>query len=327
MTHAVTIAGTGSYAPAKALTNDELSRMVETTDEWIVQRTGIKERRVAGPEESPSTLGVAASLRALEAAGVRPEEVPLILCATSWGDYMAPCTAARIQVALGAKSAGLFDVNAGCTSFVCALSAAWRFVQSGAYETALVVGTETLSRGLDYTDRSTCVIFGDGAGAVVLRRGGPGDILYSEMGGDGWQGEAIIAPGGGAVLPPNRCTDANRKEYYLRMQGRDVYKFAVMKFVELTRRALEKTGRKLDELSFLVPHQVNLRIIEAACERLGLPLSRVGVNIQKYGNTSAASVPLALDECVRDGRVRRGDLVLLIGLGAGLTWGSVLLRF
>jgi 3-oxoacyl-[acyl-carrier-protein] synthase-3 len=325
--HAVHIAGTGSYAPERRLTNDELSRIVETSDEWITQRTGIKERRIAAPEEAPSTLGAEAARRAIAAAGISADDIELILCATSWGDYMAPCTAARVQVHLGARRGGIFDVNAGCTGFVCALAAGWRFVQSGAYDNVLVIGTETLSRGLDYTDRTTCVIFGDGAGAVVLRRGGPGDILYSEIGGDGWQGEAIIAPGGGAVLPPNKCTDENRAQYYLRMSGRDVYTFAVRKFVELTRNALDKTGHRIEDLDFLVPHQVNLRIIESACDRLGLPLDRVGINIQKYGNTSAASVPLCLDECVREGRIRRGDLVLLIGFGAGLTWASVLLRY
>lgn len=327
MSHPVTIAGTGSYAPEKILTNDELSKRLDTSDEWITQRTGIKERRIAGPDEAPSTLGTEAARRALEAAELAPADLGLILCATSFGDYPAPCTASRMQVALEARQAGIFDVNAGCTGFVCALAVGWRFVQSGAYANALVVGTETLSRGLNYEDRSTCIIFGDGAGAVVLARDGEGDILFSELGGDGWQGDAIIARGGGAVLPPAQCTDQNRTEYYLKMEGRDVYTFAVRKFVDLTRNALEQTGRTIDDLSFLVPHQVNMRIIESASKRLGLPMERVGVNIQKYGNTSAASVPLAFDECVREGRINRGDLVLLIGFGAGLTWGSVLLRY
>ena len=327
MTHPVTIAGTGSYAPAKRLTNDDLSTMVDTTDEWIVQRTGIRERRIASADESPSTQGVQAARQALDAAGVAAADVQLILCATSFGDYPAPCTAARMQAALEAPRAGIFDVNAGCTGFVCALSAGWRFVQSGAYDNVLVVGTETLSRGVNYKDRATCIIFGDGAGAVVLRRGGPGDILFSELGGDGRQGDAIMAPGGGAVQPPNACTDENRHLYYLKMEGRDIYTFAVRKFVELTQNALAGAGLKIDDLDFLVPHQVNLRIIESACKRLELPLDRVGVNIDRYGNTSAASVPLALDECVRAGRIKRGHTVLLIGFGAGLTWGSVLLRY
>jgi 3-oxoacyl-[acyl-carrier-protein] synthase-3 len=323
----VTIAGTGSFAPARTLTNEELSRMVETTDEWITQRTGIRERRIAAPEETPATMGAEAARRALEAAGVAGEDVQLIVCGTSMGDYFAPCTSALIQKALGARRAGIFDVNAGCTGFVCALATAWRFVASGAADPVLVLGTEALSRGVNYKDRATCIIFGDGAGAVVLRRGGPGEFLHSELGGDGWQSDAIIVPGGGAALPPAACTDANRSQYYLHMEGRDIYVFAVRKFVDLTRNALAAAGASIDKLALLVPHQVNLRIIESACERLGLPLERVGVNIQKYGNTSAASVPLALDECVRAGRLKRGDLTLLIGFGAGLTWGSVLLRY
>lgn len=328
MTHRVRVRGTGSYMPARVLTNDDLSKMVETSDEWITQRTGIKERRIAAPEETPGTMGSEAARRALADAGVKADDVSLLICATSFGDYFAPCTATRIQVALEARRAGVFDVNAGCTGFVCALAAAWRFVASGAYERVLVVGTETISRGLNYKDRATCIIFGDGAGAFVLDRSdGDSDVLFSELGGDGWQGDAIICPGGGAALPPWKCNDENRHNFYLQMVGRDIYKFAVGKFVELTHNALKAQGMTIDQLDFLVPHQVNLRIIESACQRLGLPLDRVGLNIQKYGNTSAASVPIAFDEAARAGRIRRGMKVLLIGFGAGLTWGSVLLKY
>lgn len=328
MTHRVRVLGTGSHAPAKILTNADLSKMVDTTDDWITQRTGIKERRIVSPGETPGTLGSEAARRALADAGMTADDVQLILCATSFGDYCAPCTSTRIQVALEARKAGVFDVNAGCTGFVCALAAGWRFVASGAYERVLVIGTETISRGLNYKDRTTCIIFGDGAGAFVLGRSdGEADLLFSELGGDGWQGDAIMCPGGGAALPPWMCTDENRQNFYLQMVGKDIYKFAVGKFVELTQNALKARGMTVDQLDFLVPHQVNLRIIESACQRLGLPMERVGVNIQKYGNTSAASVPLAFDECVKAGKIRRGMNVLLIGFGAGLTWGSVLLKY
>lgn len=328
--HNVYIAGTGSYIPEKVLSNHDLAKMVDTSDDWIVQRTGIRERRIAAPDEHPSVMGTRAGMKALEEAGVCAKDVQLIICGTTLPDYFAPNAASRIQVSLDARNAAIFDINAGCTSFVYSLVAGWKFLASGAYDHALVIGTETVSRGLNYKDRNTCILFGDGAGAAVLKRGEGtgGQILFSELGGDGWQGEAIIGPGGGAALPSRLENIRNHEEaFYLQMKGRDVFKFALSKLVELTQRALEQCGCTAKDLGLLVPHQVNLRIIESAAERLGLPMEKIFVNIQKYGNTSAASVPVALDEARKEGRIRKGDLVVLVAFGAGLTWGSVVLRY
>lgn len=324
----VRIAGTGSNPPTRILNNEELSRLVDTSDEWIVQRTGIKERRISAPDEAPSDLGAAAARKALDAAGVKPEEVELILCANTLADRIFPTTACSIQQKLGCVNAGALDMNAACTGFVYALNSAWGFVASGRYKNILAVGTETLSKMVNYKDRGTCIIFGDGAGAMVLQpsEAEGSDFLAGELGADGWQGELIQVPAGGARKPAH-TPNVDPTEFMMYMNGRAVYKFAVQKFVDLASRAVAKAGMTLNDVSLLVPHQVNLRIIESACERLNFPLDKAVINIHKYGNTSAASIPTAFDEAFRAGRIKRGDIILMVAFGGGLTWGSLLIRF
>ncbi len=325
---AVRIAGTGSSPPERVLTNADLARTVDTSEEWIVQRTGILERRIAAPEDCPSDLGVRAARRALEEARVSPGEVDLILCANTLADQIFPGTSCFIQRTLGCANAGALDVNAACTGFLYALHCAWGMIESGRHRNILCVGTETLSRMTNWKDRTTCVLFGDGAGAMLLQASDkPGSaFLAGSLGADGSQAELVQSPGGGARIPPGRA-DVDPATYSIQMDGRAVYKFAVNKFVELCERTAAHAGVGLGDVALLVPHQMNLRIIEAAAERLRFPKERILVNIQKYGNTSAASVPTAFDEAVREGRLRRGDLALLVAFGGGLTWGSLLLRF
>jgi 3-oxoacyl-[acyl-carrier-protein] synthase-3 len=325
---AVRIAGTGSYAPAKVLTNDDLSRMVDTSDAWITERTGIKQRRIAAENEAPSDLGVIAAQRALETAGIAPADVDMILCATSFPDHLFPTTACAIQARLGASRAGAVDLLAACSGFVYALVTGWHYAASGRYRNILAVGTETLSKIVNWEDRSTCVLFGDAAGAVVLQPdpSGRSDILYATLGADGTQGELIILPAGGARCPISPEHIAAHR-HQIHMRGRDVYVFAVRKMADLTREAMEAMGIGPDGLGLLIPHQVNLRIIESAIERLNIPREKVMVNIDRYGNTSSASVPVALDEAVRAGRIRRGDAVVIVAFGGGLTWGAVGLRY
>jgi 3-oxoacyl-[acyl-carrier-protein] synthase-3 len=323
----VRIAGTGSNPPSKVVTNEDLSRIVDTSDEWIVQRTGIRERRIVADDECPSDLAAGASRRALESAGVRPEEVDLIVCANTLADRIFPGTSAAIQQKLGCVHAGAVDVNAACTGFVYALHCAWGFVSSGRYRNVLVAGVETLSRMTNWKDRNTCIIFGDGAGAMLLQPSEEGgDFLTGELGADGWQADLIQVPAGGARLPAH-TPGVDPSKFTIYMNGRAVYRFAVNKFVELSERAAAKAGLRLADVDLLVPHQVNLRIIESACERLNFPISKAVVNIHKYGNTSAASIPTAFDEARRDGRLQRGNVVLMVAFGGGLTWGSLLLRY
>lgn len=321
----VRVAGTGSCVPDRVVTNAELARSVDTTDEWIVERTGIRERRVAAPGQAPSDLGAVAARRALEAAEVRPEDVDLIVTATSCPDRFLPSTACYIQAKIGAVNAGAVDMLAACTGYMYAFSTGWRHVASGAYRNVLVVGAETLSRITNTTDRSTCVIFGDAAGAALLQPSTDGsDVLYSKLGADGRLDQLIIVPGGGAAEPPTPATLDQRRNT-IHMKGRETYKFAVTKMAELTKDALDKCGWTIDELDLLVPHQVNMRIIESSSQRLGLPIEKIVINIDRYGNTSAASVPVALDEAVRGGRIKRGDKIIMVAFGGGLTWGSVAL--
>lgn len=316
------IAGTGSFAPPRILTNEELSRRVDTSDQWIVERTGIRQRCIAAPDVTPSDLGAEAARRALAAAEVAPSAVDLIVTATSLPDRMLPTTACYIQQKVGCVNAGAVDVLAACTGFLYAFSIGWRHVASGDYKNVLVIGSETLSKMTNFDDRTTCVIFGDAAGAALLQPSdGPSDVLYSKLGADGTQDDLIIVPGGGAKDPISTEMLAE-KRHLIRMKGRETYKFAVSTMAELTRDALEKCGWKKEELTLLIPHQVNLRIIESAAERIGLPMDRIMVNIERYGNTSAASVPVALDEAARSGRLKRGDKVILVAFGGGLTWGS-----
>ncbi|MBI3098403.1 MAG: ketoacyl-ACP synthase III [Planctomycetes bacterium] len=323
----VRCAGTGSAVPDRIMPNSELEQMVETNDEWITSRTGIKERRITAEGEATSDLALRAAQRACENAKVDPKDIELVICATISPDYPFPATAAIVAARLGATRSGAFDLEAACTGFVYGLSVGWKFVQTGMYRNVLVVGADVMSRITDFTDRNTCVLFGDGAGAVVLQPSTTdSDILSASLYADGSRPDIMWIPTGGSRVPTTPQTVAERGQF-LRIKGREVYKFAVTKFVELTQEALERNRLTMDQVALVIPHQVNLRIIEASAERLHTPLDKFYINIQKYGNTSGGSVPLALDEAARSGRLRRGDLALLIAFGAGLTWGSALLRW
>lgn len=323
----VEIAGTGVALPSRVVTNNDFAARLETTDEWIHQRTGIRERRIAEPHESTLGLGTAACASALRAANTEASEIDLLICGTITPEHTLPTTSCQIQAALGCRHIPAFDQVSACTGFVWSVATAAQYIASGFAKTALVVGAECMSRITDMEDRGTAILFGDAAGAAVLRKAThPGSgILAARMGADGGQALAIWVPAGGAKEPASTRT-VNERLHYLRMNGREVYKFAVSKMQELMKGTLDDAGVKLDELSLVVPHQSNQRIIESACDKLGLPTSKVVVNIDRFGNTSAASVPVALHEAMSAGRIRRGDLVMLIAFGAGLTWGSVLLR-
>jgi len=324
--HWVRILGTGSSVPEKILTNYDLEQMVDTSDEWITSRTGIKERRIANSNETTSDFALRAAQQALEAAGISPEELDLIMVATVTPDMLFPATACLLQRDLGASRAACLDVEAGCTGFVYALSMAEKYLRGGGGEKALVVGAETLSKILDWQDRSTCVLFGDGAGAVVLGLGEEPGILADCLGSDGGGAHLLEIPGGCSRFPASHQTVENRL-HYIKMNGNEVFKFAVRIMEEASRRVVQKAGFSLDEVSLFIPHQANIRIIQSASRRLGIASERVFVNVHKYGNTSSASVPIALDEANKEGRLEKEGLVLLVGFGAGLTWGSTLIRW
>lgn len=319
--------GTGAYVPADVLSNEHFASYLDTSDEWIVTRTGIRERRRAAPEEWTSTLAEKASRAALEDAGLRSDEMDVIICATATGDCPFPATATFLQGALGAGEVAAFDVSAACAGFLFGAIAAAGMLASGICRRALVVGAETLTRYADPQDRATAILLGDAAGAAVLERSDdPGHaILYCEMGCDGTRAEHIWVPAGGSRLRPSETTVAERL-HYMRMRGREVYKFAVTKILELVDHALAATGLTPDDLRMVIPHQSNLRIIESVRERLSLPREKIAVNIDRYGNTSAASVIMSLDEARRSGLVKEGDVVLMVALGAGLTWSSMVVR-
>ncbi|SJZ83443.1 beta-ketoacyl-ACP synthase III [Novilysobacter spongiicola] len=318
------IAGTGSYLPEKVLTNDDLSKFVDTSDEWIASRTGIRERHVAAEGETTGDLAFHAATRALEAAGVEASELDLIVLGTTTPDIIFPSTACLLQHRLGANGCAAFDVNAACSGFVYALAVADKFIRSGTVKTALVVGAETLTRMLDWSDRSTCVLFGDGAGAVVLKADADTGILSTHLHADGGKKELLYNPVGVSVGFKPGEHNAGVK---VLMTGNDVFKHAVKALDAVVEETLEANGLDRSEIDWLIPHQANLRIIEATAKRLAMPMERVVVTVDKHGNTSSGSVPLALDEAVRSGRVKRGQLVLLEAFGGGFTWGSALLRY
>lgn len=323
----VGIAGTGSYVPERVVPNTYFEKLVDTSDEWIRQRTGIEERRFAADDQATSDLSVEAGKRALEAAGIKAEELDLIIVGTLTPDYLLPSTACLVQDRLGATKAGAFDVNAACTGFLTALHTGEAFIASGRAKRVLVIGAEKLTSFVDFTDRTSCIIFGDAAGAAVLMphdECGQGEILRTTLGADGKGYDFIHMPGGGSRKPPSHET-IEKREHYIRMRGRDVFRFAVTYMGEMVRQMME--GYSSDEIGLVVPHQVNKRIIEAALERLDIPPEKVVVNIEKYGNSSAATVPLALDEAVRAGRLEKGKLAVLVAFGAGLTWGGTLVRW
>ncbi len=322
------ILGTGRALPSRVLTNQDLEKMVETSDEWITQRTGIKERRIVAEGESNSQLAVAAARKALERAGVAPEELDLIIVATLTPDYLMPSVAILVQEALGASRAGAFDLSATCSGFLYALSIADKFVREDPARKILVIGSEVLSHKTNWEDRTTCVLFGDGAGAAVVtgspdgRRG----VLSTHLHADGTLWHLLTLKGCGSLYPP--CDPRiPREDYFIRMQGREVFKQAVRAMEAVALEALEANGVDPSELSLLIPHQANIRIIEYLRERLGLPEEKVFVNIHRYGNTSAASIPIALDEAREEGRISPGDLILMVSFGGGFTWAAVLMRW
>ena len=318
------IAGTGSYLPEKVLTNEDLSKFVDTSDEWIAARTGIRERHVAAEGETTGDLAYHASVRALKAAGVEPSELDLIVLGTTTPDLVVPSTACLVQHRLGANGCPAFDVNAACSGFIYALTVADKFIRSGAARTVLVIGSETLTRMVDWKDRTTCVLFGDGAGAVVLKAYTDTGILSTHMHADGSKKELLWNPVGVSVgFKPGEENAGVR----INMSGNDVFKHAVKALDSVVEEALDANGLDRHDIDWLIPHQANLRIIEATAKRLDMPMERVVVTVDKHGNTSSGSVPLALDEAVRSGKVQRGQLLLLEAFGGGFTWGSALLRY
>jgi 3-oxoacyl-[acyl-carrier-protein] synthase-3 len=317
----VSITGIGSNAPERILTNDELSTMVETSDEWIVARTGIHERRVAKEEEALTDVALPAARQALEAAGVKPEELDLLIVATVTPDMSFPATAALMASELGAHDAAAYDLSAGCTGFMYAVAQAYGMLAGGICRRALVVGGDVLSKIVDWTDRTTCIVFGDGAGAVVMERVESGGFMGFELGADGAGGLQLYLPAGGSRAPTSAETLAEHG-HYVHMNGREVFKFATRVLVTSAQKLLDQLGLTVDDIDLYVPHQANVRIIKHAVERLGIPEEKVVINVDRYGNTSSGSIPLALAEAVRDRRVDKGDIVLMTGMGAGLTWGS-----
>ncbi|GIV01029.1 MAG: 3-oxoacyl-[acyl-carrier-protein] synthase 3 [Actinomycetota bacterium] len=321
-----TIVGLGSHLPERVVSNAWFERLVETSDEWIRERTGIVERRFAAEDEATSDLAVVAARRALEDAGISPEQLDLIVCATLTPDTPIPASAVWVQRKLGVTCPA-FDVNAACAGFSYAIATGTAFVESGAADTVLVIGAEVLSRVLDFTDRSTCVLFGDGAGAVVLRRSEAPGVLGSLLGADGRAAEILIIPAGGSARPASPETVAARDHSIRMPAGREVFKRAVVEMAAACRALLEKAGHTPDDVDVLIPHQANARIMVAVAERLGIGPERAVVDVAEVGNTSAASIPIALDRAYRAGRLRPGQLVLLTSFGAGLAWGATLIRW
>jgi len=321
------IIATGSYAPERVMTNFDLEKIVDTSDEWITERTGIKERRIAEEGQAASDLAYEASKRALKQAGLKAKDIDLIIVATVTGDMPVPSTACILQSKLDAKKAAAFDINAACSGFIYGLSVADSFIKSGVYKRILLVGAEMLSKFTDWEDRTTCVLFGDGAGAAILEASeGENGIISVNIYSDGNLRELLNLPGGGSKYPPSKET-ISRRLHFLKMKGNETFKVAVKTLESLVVDTLNANKLKPSQLAALIPHQANLRIIQATANRLGLSMDKVIVNLDRYGNTSAASIPIALDEAVRTGRVRKDDYVLLEAFGGGLTWASALIRW
>ncbi|MFM2168836.1 MAG: hypothetical protein RIS79_3207 [Verrucomicrobiota bacterium] len=330
---ASSIIGTGSYMPSKVLTNEDLSKIVETSDEWITSRTGIKERRIAAPDEATSDMAAEAARRAMADAGVKPEDIQLIIVATVTSDMAFPSTACFVQKKIGAPNAVCFDVSAACSGFLYALQVARHFINTGNRTTALVIGAEKLSSLVNWQDRNTCVLFGDGAGAVVIRKAceneepdAQGRVLSTVMGSDGNLVDLLKVPGGGSACPLTPENIASRPNT-IHMEGRETFKHAVTRMLEASQQALEMAGLTAADVSLVIPHQANARIIGAIAERLNLPNEKVFMNLDKYGNTSAATIPVALDEARRAGLIKKGDVILLVAFGGGFTWASSVIRW
>ncbi len=320
------LTGWGKYVPERVITNADLEKLIDTSDEWIVQRTGIRERHIVSEGQTTSQISVAAAREAMEMAGVRPRDLDLIIVATSSPDYLTPPVSAQVQDMLGAKDVGAFTLVAGCAGFVYGLVTAQQFIVTGAYDTILIIGAEIISRFIDWTDRNTCVLFGDGAGAVIMQASDePSGVLSFVLGADGSGARHLIMPAGGTVMPTSQET-LDRNLHTLRMNGREVFKFATRKLGKALEQAIRQAGLTTEDIDLFIPHQANARIIESAARHVGLPSERIFVNIDRYGNTSAASIPIALCEATEAGRVHRGDTLAFVAFGAGLTWAAAVVR-
>ena len=317
------ITGWGMSAPEPILTNDDLAKIVDTNDAWIRERTGIRERRIAREDQFPSTLAVEASIRALRIANLRPTDIDLIICSTSSPEYIFPATACLIQDRLGATKAGAFDLLAACSGFIYALNMGAQAIRSGSIKNALIIGSETLSRFINWEDRNTCILFGDGAGAFVLQASDqPGGVLSAVMHSDGSGGDLLTLAGGGSHYPANESTVVNG-QHYIQMDGKEVFRFATRVMASATQEVLACAGLTMDQVQWIIPHQANIRIIEAAARGLKLPMDRFIVNLERYGNTSTASIPMAMVEALEKGQIKVGDKLVMVGFGAGLTWGAL----
>ncbi|OPJ56930.1 beta-ketoacyl-ACP synthase III [Alkalithermobacter paradoxus] len=321
------VIGIGSFVPEKVLTNLDMEKIVDTSDEWILTRTGIKERRIADENTATSDLATEAAKKALESANVKPEEIDLIMVATVTPDMAFPSTACIVQKNIGASKAAAFDLEAACSGFIYGVTIGKQFIETGMYKKILVIGAETLSKIVDWSDRNTCVLFGDGAGAVVLGEVDENEgILSAYLGADGLGGEFLSQPAGGSRIPASVST-VNDRLHYIKMEGSEVFKFAVRIMGESAKKALELANLSSEDIDFIVPHQANIRIIESAAKRLKVSMDKVYVNLDRYGNMSSASIPVALNEAYTKGMVKKGDNVVLVGFGGGLTWGSALLKW
>ncbi len=323
----VSIIGTGSYVPERILTNDDLAKMVDTSDEWITTRTGIKERRVAAKDEQTSDMGMKASLKAIEQAGIAPTDIDLILVATATPDMLFPATACFVQKKIGATNAACLDISAACAGFLFGVEIAQQFITSHTHDIVLVIGAEKLTSITNWTDRNTCVLFGDGAGAAILaHRGSAHGVISTHIGSDGQYTDILFMPGGGSRCPITK-ENADKNLATIHMSGKEVYKQAVTAMLSAAQKALEQAGLSIEDISCVIPHQANLRIIEGIADRLKIPLEKFYVNLDKYGNTSAAAVAIALDEANRSGRIKSGDYILMVVFGGGLTWASTVIEW
>ena len=320
------ILGIGSYLPERILTNKEMESIVDTTDEWITSRTGIRERRIAADDEATSDLSYKAALKAIEDAGIDKVEIELVIVATTTPDYSMPSTAAIVQDKIGIKKAAAFDMEAACTGFVYALTTGYSFIKAGIYKKVLVIGADVFSRILDWEDRATCILFGDGAGAAVLGEVETGGYLGGDLQADGAGAQELIVPSSGSRKPFREDVLTSRDQY-VKMNGREIFKFAVRAFPETTAVSLEKAGLEIEDIDLFIPHQANIRIIESIAKRFKQPMEKFYVNLDKYGNTSAATIPIAIDEARNEGKIKKGDRLLLVGFGGGLTYGSCIIEW
>lgn len=322
----IEIIGIGSYLPEKVLTNKDLEKMVETSDEWITTRTGIKERRIAADNEATSDLAIHAAKRALKKANITTDVIDVIIVATITPDMFFPSTACFVQKGLGAKNAAAFDISAACSGFIYGLSIARDFIRTGTFQTILVIGAETMSKITDWQDRNTCVLLGDGAGAIVLKNtDSASDILSTYLGSDGNLGDLLCMPAGGSRNPATHKT-IDERLHFMKMEGNKLFKIAVKTMADAAKKAIELAKISCDDVKLIIPHQANVRIVEAVAKQLNVPMDKVFLNIQKYGNTSSATTPIALEEAIYEGKIKKGDIVVLVAFGAGLTWGATVIR-